>query len=320
MLFQQATHDISSLVGASTIVPVVGYAANQHPYLAPQNPQYRFRKDLLRPVLATWQQAVTRRPHDPARGLLLTGPSGAGKTSLVCQLFARLNVPVFVFDASRSMDLNDAIRTVGLQDGDTVEQYGGIIQAMTGGYPVLINEFDVLKPEEATVLYSILDNGRCATPDGQVFTAAPGFMVVLTANTNGTGDETGLYAGTRRQSAALTRRVRVIEVGYMDIADEKDVLKKHFPGMTDQALDPILRVMTQVRSAASDPASGILRGISTDEVIAWIQDAAFAAGMERDGLNPFVECLMWNYGNALPADAAASVRTIAEGIFGGAVP
>lgn len=317
MIFQQATHDIAPLVGAQGVVPVPGYAPNNHPYVAARNPLYKFRKDLLRPVLATWNQAVNRQAHEPARGLLLTGPSGAGKTSLICQLFARLNVPVFVFDASRSMDLTDAIRTIGLQDGDTVETLGGIIQAMTGGYPVLINEFDVLKPEEATILYSILDNGRCATPDGQVYTAKPGFMLVLTANTNGTGDETGLYSGTRRQSAALLRRVRVIEMGYMDMDDERELLKRHFPKLSDQLLEPIIRVMSQVRSAAKDPASGILRGISTDEVIAWVQDAGFAAGMERDGLNPFVECLMWNYGNALPADAAASVRAIAEGIFGG---
>ncbi|AVQ00364.1 hypothetical protein C7S18_23995 (plasmid) [Ahniella affigens] len=317
-MFTRQIHDIRQIVGAATPVEVEGFAPVQHPLLPAINPVYQFRRDLLRPVIATWKQALHRHPHQPIQGLFLTGPSGSGKTSIVTQLFARLNVPVFVFDATRSTDLMEGVRTVGIEDGNTIDQPGGIVQAMIGGYPVLINEVDVLKPEEGTLLYSILDSGQIATPDGQVVKAAPGFAMIFSANTNGTGDDTGLYAGTRRQSAALTRRVRVVEVGYMDADQEKRVLKAHFPDLDAALLDKVMRVLASTRNSANNGSDGILRGLSTDETVSWINDALLSATMERDGLNPFVETLMWNYANKLQYDARDAVRKLAQGVFGGA--
>lgn len=317
-MFTRKKHDIRAMVGASSPVEVEGYAPLQHPFLPAINPAYYFRRDLLRPLLATWTQALHRAPHEPVQGLFLTGPSGSGKTSIVTQTFARLNVPVFVFDAARSTDLMEGVRTVGLEDGNTVDQPGGIVQAMVGGYPILINEVDVLKPEEGTLLYSILDSGQVATPDGQIVKANPGFAILLSANTNGTGDESGLYAGTRRQSAALTRRLRVIEVDYMDAEQEKRVIQSQFPQLNGTILDNVIRLQTSTRSSAKHGADGILRGLSTDETISWVRDAMVSASMERDGLNAFVETLMWNYANKLHSDARDAVRKLSEGVFGGA--
>ena len=65
---------------------ILGFADNSHPQIPVVKP-YRFRPDLLRAVIAYLHDAG-------GDALYLTGPTGAGKTSLITQLAARLNWPV----------------------------------------------------------------------------------------------------------------------------------------------------------------------------------------------------------------------------------
>ena len=65
---------------------VVGFANETHPQIPVRKP-YVFRNEILRDVLAFL--------HDGSGdGMFLTGPTGAGKTSLVTQAAARLCWPV----------------------------------------------------------------------------------------------------------------------------------------------------------------------------------------------------------------------------------
>jgi len=58
-----------------------------------------------------------------------------------------------------------------------------------------------------------------------VITPHPMFRFVATGNTNGTGDETGLYQGTLMQNAANYKRFAIVEeVKYMDPETEVGVI------------------------------------------------------------------------------------------------
>jgi hypothetical protein len=87
-------------VQASRGLSVEGFTDPLHPQIPVKKP-YVFREQ-LRDVLAFLA--------DPAGdGLLLTGPTGAGKTSLVLQVAARLNWPVQEVTCHGRMELSDLI-------------------------------------------------------------------------------------------------------------------------------------------------------------------------------------------------------------------
>jgi cobaltochelatase CobS len=89
---------------------VEGFTDPKHPQIPMKKP-YVFREH-LRDVLAFLA--------DPAGdGLLLTGPTGAGKTSLVLQVAARLNWPVQEVTCHGRMELFDLIGQFMLLQGET---------------------------------------------------------------------------------------------------------------------------------------------------------------------------------------------------------
>ena len=77
---------------------VVGYADDTHPSIPVRKP-YIFRSELLRDVLAYLHDAG-------GDGMFLTGPTGAGKTSLVTQIASRLNWPVQAVTCHGRMELS----------------------------------------------------------------------------------------------------------------------------------------------------------------------------------------------------------------------
>ena len=99
---------------------VEGFADPTHPQIPVKRP-YVFREH-LRDVLAFLA--------DPAGdGLLLTGPTGAGKTSLVLQVAARLNWPVQEVTCHGRMELSDLIGQFMLIQGETRFVHGPLSMA-----------------------------------------------------------------------------------------------------------------------------------------------------------------------------------------------
>jgi len=77
---------------------IEGFSATDHPLIPPATP-YVFRQGLAALI------AFLRDPAGDA--FLLTGPTGSGKTSLVCQVAARLNWPVQSVTCHGRLELSD---------------------------------------------------------------------------------------------------------------------------------------------------------------------------------------------------------------------
>lgn len=194
----------------------------------PLHTDYCFRKDLLRTLLA-----FLTNPHGSA--LYVTGPTGSGKTSLVCEVCARLNWPVeqltmnerFEFSALRGTW--SYRRVAGSTAPEMVFQDGPLATAMRAGHVLLLNEVDIAPAGEMSGMNDIIEGRPLTIPEtGEIVRPHPLFRVIVTANSKGAGDDTGCYAGVQQQNIAAMDRYRFLEVGYPAEEVEANLLMKIF--------------------------------------------------------------------------------------------
>jgi cobaltochelatase CobS len=213
------TFDVADAFGVNKFrgMRIEGYEKPQTN--VPKQQAYRFRKDTLAP-LAMWWMAPEHS------GLYLHGPTGSGKTSLVKQFAARINVPVFSVTGHADMELGELLGQYTLIEGTTVWMDGPLTTAARHGGILLVNEVDLIRPGVLTGLNEVRDRGELVLTEngGERVSVNPDFRLVLTANTAGLGDETGGYLGTGRMNVAFLDGFAVAEVGYPTVRDESKIL------------------------------------------------------------------------------------------------
>ncbi len=202
----------------------------------------------------------------PEEPLYIFGPSGCGKTSCVKQLAARLNYPLFEVTGHGRLEFADLTGHLTVHEGGMSYEYGPLALAMRYGGICLVNELDMASPEVAAGLHGILDGSPLCIPEngGELITDAtpsptspalcipenggeliiphPMFRFVATANTNGAGDDSGLYQGTQRQNLAFTDRFILCEMGYPDPSVEKKLLRDRYPTLPVSLCETMVEV------------------------------------------------------------------------------
>ncbi|MDD2878781.1 MAG: AAA family ATPase, partial [Acidiphilium sp.] len=155
-------------------------------FTPPVNPDYKFRKELLRAIIM-WNHGVG------GPNIMLVGPSGTGKSSLIEQFCARLNKEVFVVQCHGRMEPAHFCGQIGLCEGttgSTITKWsdGPLVKAMKRGAAVILDEYDMLPPDTSAWLHRLRDERRVLVPEtGELVTAAPDFRLAVTANTLGQG-------------------------------------------------------------------------------------------------------------------------------------
>ena len=81
------------------------------------------------------------------------------------------------------------------------------------------------------------------------------FRFVATANTNGAGDDTGLYQGTQRQNLAWLDRFTICEVGYPTADVEKSLLARRFPSLPEALCATMVEYANEIRKLFMGEAS-----------------------------------------------------------------
>ncbi|WP_174411270.1 AAA family ATPase, partial [Desulfovibrio psychrotolerans] len=188
-------------------------------------------------------------PAERADPLYIFGPTGSGKTSLVRQLAARLNYPVFDVTGHGRLEFPDLAGHLAVHNGSMTFQYGPLALAMRYGGIFLLNEMDLLDPATATGLNGVLDGGPLCIPEngGEIIHPHPMFRLVATANTNGASDDSGLYQGTLRQNIALMDRFWLCEVGYPASITEEGLLERVAPAIPSDIRKTMVSFANEVR-------------------------------------------------------------------------
>lgn len=226
-------------VDSSVTVPVrqydesingVGYVLAHIPKIEP----YLFRKDMVRDVLA-WLEDKNPEP------LLIHGPTGAGKTSFVKQLAARLQIPVWESTGNEEMELFEFFGQFLLNEkGATVFLDGPATQAAKFGGWHLINEMDRMRPGVTVGLNGYMEGGTftLSNKGGEVVTPRTGSAVIATANTNFVGDETnGNYSTAHIHDKSVVERFgMIIKADYLDDDQERALLAHEYADIEDDDL------------------------------------------------------------------------------------
>lgn len=158
--------------------------------------------------------------------ILITGESGNGKSSSILQIHARNNLPLIRLNMTKKTDADELIGSKTLIDGNVYLVEGPIITAMRQGCTVLIDEIDAGDANTLLCLQIILEGKPYYfSALGEYVHPAPGFNVIMTANTKGQGSESGRYFGTNILNEAFMERIALtFEQEFPSAAIEKKII------------------------------------------------------------------------------------------------
>jgi cobaltochelatase CobS len=214
----------------------------------PDEEFYVFQSDTMRDLFA-WLNFMT----EP---LLIWGPTGAGKTTVVQQTAARLGIPVWEFTGNEESELMELFGHQALGPNGSEWRDGPLTRAARNGGWLVINEADRMRPGVLVGLNDVLEMGpfTLAGNHGEVIKPHPDFRIIVTANTNLSGDVTRTYNTAKiHDKSVLERFGLVLQVGYLPPELEEKILEERFKGVTDAEIQFWMAEEGVKVQAAADP-------------------------------------------------------------------
>ncbi|MCK9241257.1 CbbQ/NirQ/NorQ/GpvN family protein [Desulfocurvus sp.] len=256
-----------------------------------------------------------------AEPLYVFGPTGSGKTSLVKQLAARLNYPVFEITGHARLEFPDLVGHLTVRGGTMAFEYGPLALAMKQGGLFLLNEIDLLEPATAAGLNGILDGSPLCIPEngGELVAPHPMFRFVATANTNGGSDETGLYQGTLRQNLALLDRFWLCELGYPAPEAEQRLLESAAPQLPEDVRSRMVDYANEIRrlflGESGSEGQALEVTFSTRTLLRWARLAVRFQPLALQGVQPLAYALDRALGFKATRESRAALHEIAQRVF-----
>jgi cobaltochelatase CobS len=144
------------------------------------------------------------------------GHKGSGKTTTLEQIASRTNRPLLRVQHTINTEESHIIGHWTVKGGETVFMPGPLSLAMRHGWIYLADEYDVGLPSVLAVYQPVMEGKSLVIKEAQgtewaIVKPHPNFRFWATGNTNGSGDETGLYQGTQIQNSANYDRFGVVQ-------------------------------------------------------------------------------------------------------------
>ena len=244
----------------------------------PVDPMYVFDTERTRQLTMFWVGGF--------KALKIEGSPAAGKTSIIEQWHARLNVPLYKVPCSPT---TESFRLIGqllpTEDGKLVWKDGPVLKACREGTSVLLDEYNTLDAGEATGLNMLLEGYSITIPEtGETITPAKTTRFFATQNPE---DSRAAVAGRNVQDVANDDRWSHMEVDYLKPDLEEALVLRHLlAGKVDRTVaESIAKVVVQVannvRLAFLNDAPGIDKPLSTRVLLRWAKYTVMYQGVMR---------------------------------------
>lgn len=193
-------------------IPITVVETCDHPDMVPDvDNNYVYELDNLKNVMLAVELNMP---------LYVWGHAGTGKTTLLEQICCRTHRPMLRVQHTVNTEESHILGQWTVKGGETRFELGPLALAMRHGWAYLADEYDFALPSVLAVYQPVLEGKSLVIKEAdaanRVIRPHPNFRFFATGNTNGCGDETGLYQGTSIQNAAnYDRYGMVIQVRYM---------------------------------------------------------------------------------------------------------
>jgi len=216
------------------------------------------------------------------KNILMTGPTGCGKTLAAQSLVKSLKRPDYYFNLGATQDARATLigNTHFNKEKGTFFSESAFVKAIkTPNAIILLDELSRAHPEAANILMTVLDAGqrylRLDEAEGSpIIKVANGVTFIATANVGGE------YTATRVMDRALMDRFVQIEMDLLDKENELALLKFKFPEADEYSLNALAEIADTTRQLIKTDASKISTIVSTRVNVE-------AAGLIYDGFTLF---------------------------------
>lgn len=181
------------------------------------------------------------------------GHKGTGKSELFEQIAARTGRPFCRVQHTANTEEAHIVGMWTVKNNEMTFELGPLALAMKYGWMFLADEYDFASPAVLSVYQAVLEGKALmikeADAANRIIEPHPNFTFAATGNTNGTGDETGMYAGTNIQNSANYDRFGMtLEKKYMPKKQESLILQNHC-GLTPDDANNMVEFASKVREA-----------------------------------------------------------------------
>jgi nitric oxide reductase NorQ protein len=223
-------------------------------------------------VRAAWQA------HLP---VMITGPTGCGKTRLVHHMAVRLGRPVVTVTCHDDLTASDLVGRFLVAGGDVRWVDGPLTTAVRTGAVCYLDEVAEARRDTLAVLHSLLDDRRALYLErtGETVTAPPEFMLVASYNPSS-------RSVLKELKPSFRQRFVTMALDYL-APDSEQAVVRHEAGVADEIAERLVRAATALRRAED---AGVKEVPSTRLLVAAARliahDLPEAVAVELGLLNP----------------------------------
>ena len=262
-----------------------------HPAAPSIDPHWIWSEKILRAILGV------QGTHD---NLFFGGAKGTGKSQTAEQFAAYTGRGYTRFQFTKYTTAMDFMGGMGMVKGDTVFQKGAVLDGLTTpSTVVLLDEISMADAGELAILNGFLEPNPAISYGGSVHRRANGVIVFGADNTLTSGDESGLYSGTKRLNTATAERFcSVIKFENMPLAMEVDIVMRR-TGCTKALATHVVKALNAFRAKVE--SGDIIDAPSIRQTIYFIKNLRLMT--VEDAWSAAI-------GNRQPSESAVAVEAI----------
>ena len=180
--------------------------------------------------------------------LMIKGPSGFGKTTLMQALAKRLGYRYVRINCPLMLETTDWFAKQGAKDGTTYFEWQEFAKAIQDNNVVLVlDEVNRVPPHISNALFPLLDDSRATEYAGHTIKRGQNVVVAMTIN------EGWQYAGTYSSDEAFTNRVDIfIDLNAPDEDIERQIVTRRYPELSALQASRIVKMVRKMREVAED--------------------------------------------------------------------